>query len=103
MVFNFWISPVSTCFLTGPNSTPLTLVAKFNELIVSLKSLSDGLICTNINAFESPPAGKRVNFENQESNGFEHYGIVWKPDFQQFDYLMNLGVDVSAWSFWIKR
>lgn len=46
---------MSICLFAGPNSIPLTLLAKFSEQRVSLKSFSLGLICTNIRVLESPP------------------------------------------------
>lgn len=54
--FIFCNSTVSTCFFARPNSTPRTRLAKFRELTVSPRSFSEGLICTSIKAFESPPA-----------------------------------------------
>lgn len=52
------------CFFAGPNSIPLTRLAKFREQIVSLKSFSLGLIWTNMSAFESPPRNTKlfINF-----------------------------------------
>lgn len=56
-------SVLSNCIFAGPNSIPRTLLAKFSEHMVSVKSFSLGLICTNINVLESPPA----------TNNFEYY------------------------------
>lgn len=47
---------LSICFFAGPNSIPRTLLAKFREQRVSVRSFSLGLICTNIKVLESPPA-----------------------------------------------
>lgn len=61
----FRSSVQSNCLFAGPNSTPLTLLAKFREQIVSLKSFSLGLICTNMSVFESPP--RKTKFVDQIS------------------------------------
>lgn len=52
---HLWNSDISSCLFAGPNSIPLTLLAKFSEQRVSFKSFSLGLICTNMSVFESPP------------------------------------------------